>query len=144
MTKKYQINIDRLEITNTASEEIKEYLANKEINKFEFNSIILKRTPSRQYEKKFAIVGKDYDDKKGVFDRNYGYLHFCSPNLNRPNIYVLFEIDTLYDEVSLASRFWIEEVLRLEFLQISKLDVAVDFSFNIIRKFYQLYKNPRI
>lgn len=142
--KRYAINIDRLEITYLASDELKEYLSNKECNEYYFDSITLRRCECRNYENEFAIISTDLDKEHGTYERCIGHLHFGSPNPNRQNVYVLYENDVLYSKKWLAVRFYIEEALGLEFKQISKLDIATDFNFNISRRFYQVYKDGNL
>lgn len=137
----YSIHIDRLEITYLATQEQKNYLANKEYNEFYFNGITLRRCECRNYENEFAIISTDLDKEQRTYERCIGHLHFGSPNPNRQNVYVVYENDALYNKMWLACRFYIEEALRLEFKQISKLDIATDFNFNISRRFYKVYKD---
>lgn len=142
--KRYAINIDRLEITYLASDELKKYLSNKERSEFCFDGITLRRCECRNYENEFAIITTDLDKERDIYERCIGHLHFGSPNPNRQNVYVLYENDALYNKMWLAVRFYIEEALGLEFKQISKLDIATDFNFNIIRRFYQVYKDGNL
>lgn len=142
--KRYAINIDRLEITYLATQEQKNHLANKEYNEFYFNGITLRRCECRNYENEFAIISTDLDRERDIYERCIGHLHFGSPNPNRQNVYVVYENDALYNKMWLAVRFYIEEALGLEFKQISKLDIATDFNFNIIRRFYQVYKDGNL
>lgn len=87
-------------------------------------------------------MGTDYDEEHGEAERPIGSLYFGSPNPNRQYIYLLFENAALYDDYLLASRFYIESVLGLEFLRVSKIDVAADFNFNVVSRFYRLFKDP--
>ena len=140
----YCINIDRLEITYLASDELKKYLSNKERSEFYFDGITLRRCECRNYENEFAIISTDLDKEREVYERCIGHLHFGSHNPNRQNVYVLYENDALYNKMWLGCRFYIEEAIGLEFKQISKLDIATDFNFNISRRFYQVYKNGNL
>lgn len=142
--KRYAINIDRLEITYLATQEQKDYLANKEYNEFYFDGITLRRCECRNYENEFAIISTDFDRERGTYERCIGHLHFGSPNPNRQNVYVLYENESLYSKMWLAVRFYIEDALGLEFKQISKLDIATDFNFNVSRLFYQVYKDGNL
>ncbi len=137
----YSINIDRLEITYLASDELKKYLSNKECSEYHFDGITLRRCECRNYENEFAIISTDLDEERESYERRIGYLHFGTPNPNRQNVYVLYENDALYNKMWLANRFYIEEALGLDFKQISKLDIATDFNFNISRRFYKVYKD---
>ena len=139
--KRYQINIDRLEITYLATPEQKEYLSNKECIEFYFNSITLRRCECRNYENEFAIITTDFDKERGIYERCIGHLHFGSPNPNRQNVYVVYENEVLYNRNWLATRFYLGDALGFEFKQISKLDIAADFNFNVNRRFYRVYKD---
>ena len=141
MRKRSRINLDRLELTYTASDEVRTYLSDKNVQMYEFESVTLIREQSRLYENEFSIIMQDYDEELGAFDSCIGHLHFGSPNPNRQHVYIVYENQALYNAMSVAKRYHLEGVLGLEFKQVSKIDVAVDFNFNIIRRFYKLYKN---
>ena len=138
----YQISIDALEITYTTTDEMKEYLSSgsKEYHFGENEELWLERIEPRYYQNEFQICCKDWDEVNGWFDRNVGYMRFGSFNKNRQNVYVTFENEALYSWL-LPTRYYIESVLNLEFLQISKLDIAVDFNFNIERHLIRQYKD---
>ena len=138
----YQISIDALEITYTTTDEMKEYLSSDK-NEYRFGEnkeLWLKRTASRYYKNEFVIWCKDWNESLEEFDRIVGYMRFGSFNKNRQNVYVTFENEALYSWL-LPTRYYIESVLNLEFLQISKLDIAVDFNFNIERHLIRQYKD---
>lgn len=137
----WQISIDALEITYTTSDEMKEYLSTD--NKYRFgenNEITLERSESRYYKNEFIIWCKDWTEAKGHFKRILGYMRFGSFNKNRQNVYITYENEALYSWI-LSSRYYVESVLNLEFVQISKFDVCVDFNFNIERHLIKQYKN---
>ena len=141
MRKQSRINLDRLELTYTASDEVRAYLSDKNVPKYELESVTLIRDQSRLYENEFSIIVQDYKKELGVFDCCIGHLHFGSPNPNRQHVYIVYENQALYNTVFVAIRYYLEDVLGLTFRQVSKIDIAVDFNFCIIRRFYQLYKN---
>ena len=141
MLKQNRINLDRLELTYTTTDEVRHYLSDKNVEKYELESVTLIREQSRLYENEFAIIVQDYDKELGIYDCCLGHLHFGSPNPNRQHIYIVYENQALYNTLFLAIRYYLEDVLGLKFKQVSKLDIAVDFNFNIIRRFYRLYKN---
>lgn len=141
-TKKAIINLDRLELTYESNESLKLVLSDTEVSEFAFGNLRLLREQSRLYTHEFLIMGTDYDEEHGEAERPIGTLYFGSPNPNRQYIYLLFENAALYDEYLLASRFYVESVLGLEFLRVSKIDVAVDFNFNVVNRFYRLFKDP--
>lgn len=136
------INVDRLELTYQSNESLKLVLSDTEVSEFAFGNLRLLREQSRLYSHEFLIMGTDYDEEHGETERPIGTLYFGSPNPNRQYIYLLFENAALYDEYLLASRFYVESVLGLEFLRVSKIDIAVDFNFNVVNRFYRLFKNP--
>lgn len=142
MNYSFTINVDRLELTYEKNEPLQTMLSDNTINEFEFDSLRLIRENSRMYSHEFIVYGSDYDEKLGVIERPLGHLHFGSPNPNRPYIYLVYDNAALYSDYLLASRFYVEEALGLEFLRVSKCDVAVDFNFNVVNRFYRLFKNP--
>lgn len=140
MKHSYKINLDKLEITYTASNELKDYIANNDV--VLFNELKLIKQESRMYTNEYAIWGSDYNkDKGGVYNRLIGFIYFGCPNPNRQNVYVSYLNECLYDNYMIASRFYIEESIGLEFKCVSKIDIAIDFNFNIINRLYKLYKN---
>ena len=141
MIKQNRINLDRLELTYTTSDEVRTYLSDKKVEKYQIEDVTLIREQSRLYENEFSIIVQDYDKEQGVFDCCIGHLHFGSPNPNRQHVYIVYENQALYNDLFVAIRYYLEDVLGLKFKQVSKIDVAVDFNFNIIRRFYRLYKN---
>ena len=125
MRYKAVIGIDRLEITYTTAAETEEWLSSvPEGEQVTLNEITLRREASRHYKCEFSVWGKDYDfESNTIYDRLWGTLLFGSYNKNRPYVYLLYENSILYDEYALATRFYIQDALNLEFFRISKLDV---------------------
>ena len=54
---------------------------------------------------------------------------------------MMFDNKALYDSELLSSRFYIESVLKLQFKYVSKLDIAMDFNYNIQRYMLKAYKD---
>lgn len=142
MIYRFSINLDRLELTYEKNEPLQMFLSDNTINEFQFDALRLIRENSRMYSHEFIVYCSDYDEKLGVIEGPIGHLHFGSPNPNRPYIYFVYDNAALYSDYLLASRFYLEEALGLEFLRVSKCDVAVDFNFNVVNRFYRLFKNP--
>ena len=138
----YQVSIDTLEITYTTTDEMKEYLSSDDSTYYfgEKKEIILKRSDSRYYKNEFVIWCKDWNESKGHFKRIVGYMRFGSFNKNRQNVYITFENEALYSWL-VSARYYMEEALNLEFLQISKFDIAVDFNFNVEKHLIRQYKD---
>lgn len=142
MVYKYCINLDRLELTFDKNEPLQTILSDTTRDEFEFDSLRLIRQQCKYYSNEFSIWGSDYNEQIGVVERKIGNLHFGCPNPNRPYIYFVFDNAALYSDYLLASRFYVEEALGLKFLRVSKCDVAVDFNFNVVNRFYRLFRNP--
>jgi len=142
MNYSFTINVDRLELTYMTNEPLQTMLSDTTKNEFEFDSLRLIREQCKYYSNEFSIWGSDYDEQLGIVERKIGKLHFGSPNPNRPYIYLVYDNAALYSDYLLASRFYVQDVLGLDFLRVSKIDVAVDFNFNVVSRFYRLFKNP--
>lgn len=138
----FTIKLDRLELTYMTNEPLQTMLSDTTKNEFEFDSLRLIREQCKYYSNEYSIWGIDYDEQLGIVERRIGNLHFGSPNPNRPYIYLVYDNSALYSDYLLASRFYIEEALGLVFMRVSKIDVAVDFNFNVVNRFYRLFKNP--
>mgnify|MGYP000197043558 CR=1 FL=1 len=138
----YKTSIDTLEITYKTTDTIKEYLSSSAKTFYfgENKEIWLVRSESRYYKNEFTIWCKDWNNQKGDYNRIVGYLCFGSFNKNRQNIYITFDNEALYSWLT-SARFYIESALNLEFLQISKLDISVDFNFNIEKHLIRQYKD---
>lgn len=137
----FNISIDKLEITYQASQQVREYLANiKESEVINEISIIRVEKP-QHYQHEFLLFCKDYDAERGEYVRAIGVLFFGSLNENRQHIYINYNNAALYDTFLLASRFYVEAALGLEFYRVSKIDIALDLNINIVRRFYRLYRD---
>lgn len=95
MIKQYQINLDRLELTYTTSDEVRTYLSDKNVEKYQLEDVTLIREQSRLYENEFSIIVQDYDKEQGVFDCCLGHLHFERNRL----IYRVFQIEKTTFEI---------------------------------------------
>lgn len=79
MEKRYNINIDRLEITYKAKNEIKDRLLRND--KVVFDGFWCERIERRHYENEFALWCDEYDEEKDImFPRLFGYVYFGSYN----------------------------------------------------------------
>lgn len=140
-TVKYNINLDKLEVTYKASEQVRNTLAAIKTSEV-INEIRVVRVENpKYYQHEFLLYGKDFNEEWGVYERPLGYLKFGSYNKNRQHIYILFDNALLYDFYLLASRFYIEDALSLEFYRVSKLDIALDLNINIHRRLYKLFRD---
>ena len=138
----YQVSIDKLEITYTTNENVKEYLSTgNNLYSFHNGNLWLQRDEPRYYQNEFIIWCKDWNDEKGYFNRILGYLRFGSFNPNRQNVYITYDNEALYEDWMINARYFIEESLNLEFRHISKIDIALDFNFNIERHLIRKYKD---
>ncbi len=138
----YQVAIDALEITYTTTDEVKNYFSSGDSTyRIQDGSLWLQRSESRYYKNEFIIWCRDYNEERGEFNRIYGYLRFGSFNPNRQNVYITYENAVLYDDSMVGARFYVEQALNLEFKQISKIDIAVDFNFNVERHLIRQYKD---
>lgn len=138
---KFNISLDKLEITYQASQQVKEYLATIEESKV-INEITVVRVEKPQhYQHEFLLYGKDYNVERGEYVRAIGVLFFGSLNENRQHIYISYNNAALYDTYLLAARFYVEAALGLEFYRVSKLDIALDLNVNVVRRFYRLYRD---
>ncbi|MCM1293311.1 MAG: hypothetical protein NC230_07020 [Bacteroides sp.] len=133
----YAVNIDALEITYTATDTQKNFLSTIEKKLYvgeDKTSLWIERVESRHYRDEFIMKCQDVDSVRVV-----GYLRSGSYNPNRQMVYLTFENAALYSWI-LNARFYVESALGLEFHRISKIDIAVDFDFNIQKRLISLLK----
>lgn len=136
----FNLSLDKLEITYRAEKQVRDALAS--INETGvFDEIRLLRIESNSYKHNFVLLAKDFKEGRGAFERKIGYLYFETHNPNRPHIYISFDNEALYDEYLLASRFYVEEALGLDFFRVSKIDIALDTNINLVRRFYALCRD---
>lgn len=142
MKEDVKINIDALEITYTATDEIREELESitDEIYYDEHSELKVTRVESRYYKNELRISCKDLIAENYIDYCEVAILRFGSFNPHRPNIYVTYDNRALYRWI-LSARQYVEKTLRLQFKQISKLDIAADFNFNIEKHLIRAYKN---
>jgi len=134
----YAVCLDALEITYTANEGQKEFLSsiqNKLYIGEDKSSLWIERIESRHYRDEFIVKCKDDDTVRVV-----GYLRSGSFNPNRQLVYLTFENAALYSWI-LQACYYVESALGLEFHRISKIDIAVDFDFNIQKRLITLLKS---
>ena len=134
----FSVCIDALEITYTATDEQKIFLSTIEKKLYigeDNTSLWIERIESRHYRDEFIVKCKDEDS-----DRVVGYLRSGSFNPNRQLVYLTFENAALYSWI-LQARFYVESALGMTFYRVSKLDIAVDFDFNIQKRLIALLKS---
>lgn len=140
---KCDINIDKLEIQYLLTHEIVEVL-NRIEDTEDFYEFEIKRTNSNySYKNTFDIIIKNYNEKDGIYNIKLGTLYYGSFNPIRNQLYIAIENRELYSG-NLVSIHFIEEKLNLQFMTISKIDIAFDCNKNIINKYYNLIKNDNI
>ena len=71
MKHNFKINLDKLEFTYSASNELKEYISNNDV--IMFDEIKLIRQESRMYANEYAIWGCDYKQDKGDENVFHGF-----------------------------------------------------------------------
>lgn len=138
---KYNISLDKLEITYQGGQQARDALAAINESKVMNEITVVRVEKPKHYQHEFLLYCKDFNDKRGEYKQPIGMLYFGSVNQNRPYIYINYHNAVLYDEFMLASRFYVEEALGLEYLRVSKIDIALDLNRNIVRRFYCLYQD---
>jgi len=141
---KLNLNIDKLEITYQATQQVRDALAAIEERKVINEITVVRVEKPLQYQHEFHLFGKDYNEVQGVFERQIGVLRFGSINLNRQHIYINFQNAALYDTYLLASRFYVEDALGLDFLRVSKIDLALDLNINVVRRINRIYRDEAL
>lgn len=139
----YAVCIDALEITYTATDAQKEFLNSIQKKLYvgeDKKSLWIERIESRHYRDEFIIKCSDVDNNGRDTVRVVGYLRSGSYNPNRQLVYLTFENAALYSWI-LQARFYVESALGLTFHRISKIDIAVDFDFNIQKRIIALLKS---
>lgn len=147
--KYFQICIDKLEITYTCTKEVKDVLSEGDVHKYSNGEFWLQRQKKpRFYKNEFVVWYQDFvvnaterGEEYMLCPKILGFLSFGSYNPNRQNVYLTFDNEALYTYSLVGARFYLEEAMNLRFKQISKLDLAVDFNFNIERRLIKIYKN---
>ena len=134
---KYRFRIDRLEVSYTASEDVLESLSELAEGCFgeEYqDNVKLVRVDSRNYKNEFEV----YTISETGWQA-YGLLQFGSPNPHRQYVYLSVLNERLYDG-GLHLLTYIESVFHLSFLRVSKLDIALDANWNLVRSFCRSLK----
>ena len=137
----FNLSIDKLEITYQASQQVRDALATIEESKVINEITVVRIEKPQHYQHEFLLFGKDYSVERGEYVRAIGVLFFGSVNENRKHIYISYNNAALYDTYMLATRFYVEAALGLEFYRVSKLDIALDLNRNVITRFYRLYRD---
>lgn len=140
----WNLSIDKLEITYQATQQVRDALAAIEGRKVINEITVVRVEKPMQYQNEFLLFGKDYNEEQGVFERQIGVLYFGSVNLNRQHIYVNYHNAVLYDAYLLASRFYVEEALGLDFFRVSKIDLALDLNINVVRRINRIYRDEAL
>lgn len=138
---KFNLSLDKLEITYQASQQVRDALATIEESKVINEITIVRVEKPHHYQHEFLLYGKDFSVERGEYVRAIGVLFFGSLNENRQHIYINYNNAALYDTYMLASRFYVEEALNLHFYRVSKIDIALDLNRNVITRFYRLYRD---
>ncbi|WP_289198237.1 hypothetical protein [Bacteroides acidifaciens] len=139
----YAVCIDALEITYTATDAQKDFLNSIQKKLYvgeDSKSLWVERIESRHYRDEFIIKCADVDNNGYDTVKVVGYLRSGSFNPNRQKVYLTFENAALYSWI-LQTRFYVESALGLAFHRISKIDIAVDFDFNIQKRLITLLKS---
>ncbi len=138
---KFDVSIDKLEITYMWNEETRAYVESLDyLQCGEYGEIAIKRIENRNYHHQFVVLGPGDDGDDTVI----GDLFFGSPNPMRPYVYLSVRNPVLYKDYMLGGISYIEQALHLEFFRISKLHLAFDSNVNIINRFYKLLKNEDV
>ena len=128
-----KLNIDKIEISYKYEASTKEYLESKDFHEFhEF--ILIRNQVNSNYKYCFQIILKDSNEY-------FGNLYFGSYNLNRQLIYININNRILYINLDFNILYIIQECLNLEYNNISKLDIANDYDYNYINRFYKILKD---
>ncbi|MEQ3236187.1 hypothetical protein [Bacteroides cellulosilyticus] len=139
----YDINIDKLELQYLLTHEIASVLDEIEDIR-DFYEFEIKRTNSnKNYKNTFEIILKLHDVEIGVYDVKFATLYYGSFNPIRNQMYISIENRELYSK-NLVSIHYIEDELNLQFMTISKIDIAFDCDCNLINRYYKLIKNDNI
>lgn len=140
MEKYFRVCIDKLEFTYSATNEWKEDFAKHE--RYNIGGLYFERKKHcRYYQNEYSVFYDDYEEKRGEFPQFWGYLCYGSSNDFRQNVYFLFDNKALYSDLAMNARYYLEDVLNIEFRYISKLDIAVDFNFKVSTCLMKAYKN---
>lgn len=136
------IHIDQLEIAYSATDEVKAFFATiEEGRSCRIKDVLLVRKKPYKYYFEFCVYLIGHTCDGGRDEKLIGALWFQCPNRFRQDVYLRFDNEALYDSELLSSRFHIESVLKLQFKYVSKIDIAMDFNFNIQRYLMKAYKD---
>lgn len=152
---KYFISVDKLELTYLLTHEFTDFISiniksyNDRLDKSdkiiyecynEFYLAIPNDTIYNDYRVELDILIRDYDKNKGFFNRRIGKLFYGSNHPLRQQLYIMLDNQSLYNK-DIGFLYYIEDVLNLQFMKISKLELAFDFNRSFIDKFYSILKD---
>lgn len=140
--KKLSLALDKLEITyyrdakwiaqfNYASDDDTRFFG-------DLNQIQIKRQECKNYTFEYS-VSYYYEGRTHLI----GYLYWGHVKAKRQDIYFSYTNESLYNVFLLSLRFYIETSLGLTFFRVSKIDIALDTNFNIVKRFYKVLRNPQ-
>lgn len=131
---KKKLVIDKLILAFNTDEAIKEHISNFE--NFESETFtIIKDNCDTNYKNHYLI--------QLCNGEIFGYMYFGSYNYNKQHIYISVFNEQLYKN-NLFVLQNIQETFNLQFNSISKLDLALDYDYNIINGFYKILKEKEI
>lgn len=146
------IHLDKLEITYILTKRFTDFIyLNIDKNRDKSDKIIFdhcdefylalpNETIYNNYRYELDILIKDYEEEKGFFKKRIGKLFYGSNHPLRQQLYIALENRSLYNG-DVVYLYYIEEVLGLSFMKISKLELAFDFNRNFINRFYAILKD---
>lgn len=151
---KYNINIDKLELGYLLTQEFYQTIL-QEITSFnerldtsngilmDYETFIIKYPVIKEhthYKYEFDILIKEDSQEKSFYYKKLGKLYFESNNPFRNQVYIMPDNYSLYNDDYIHIHY-ITECLGLEFLQISKVEIALDMNYNFINRFYKIIKD---
>lgn len=152
---KSNISVDKLEVTYLLTHEFTDFM-DKYMESYndrldntdkiiyeqynEFCIAIPNDTIYNDYRVELDILIRDYSEEQGLFYRKIGNLFYGSNHPLRQQLYIVLENKSLYNK-DINFLYYIEDALNLQFLKISKLELAFDFNKSFIDKFYSILKD---
>lgn len=107
----------------------------------EEDTLWLQRRKSVWYDYEYEIWCTDLDVNNNMYPCQLGLLFWGHVSELKKDIYISFRNDALYTRWMVDSRFYIEEMLGLKFYQVRKIDLCIDFNFNIQRRIVKALRN---
>lgn len=152
---KSNISVDKLEVTYLLTHEFTDFmdkymesyndrLDNTDKIIFEqYNEFYLAapiETIYNDYRVELDILIRDYNEEIGFYNRRIGKLFYGSNHPLRQQLYIALENKSLYNG-DINFLYYIADELNLQFLKISKLELAFDFNRSFIDMFYAILKD---